>query len=314
VSYFFCLSGFIMAVVYCDTGGRGPLNLRSFSVARFARIYPVYLLAVLFSLSMPAWRATGLNISLSVLLVQAWVPGHAIAINAPAWSLSTEAFFYLAFPLLLRWLQALALRSLLIVTAVVWLASQVPFLLLCSTWVGPFLSPSFDLMYYSPVFNINAFIVGMAGGLAIRLAGDRIPRWSGWRADAAVTLAVAALAGALYFQDWLGSHTALNLPFTNGVLAPLHLAVIGTLALFRSTWSRVLGSRPLVFLGGASYAVYLFQVPVRTWYELHVLSRTALGDEASFILYLGLLIAVSALVFSFCESPLRAGLRRLARN
>jgi peptidoglycan/LPS O-acetylase OafA/YrhL len=311
VAYFFCLSGFVMAVAYGNTEHWDAPHVRKFAVARFARIYPVYFLATVFALTMPTWQAGGPNVILSFLLIQSWIPGHAVAINPPAWSLATEAFFYLAFPFLLRWLRGMSVKRMLWAAAAVWLASQVPFAILCNTWVGPYLSPSFDLVYYSPVFNINAFILGMVGGLVLKRSADSLPAWTGWKADAVVTLAMACFAGALLLPDWIGTHTGLNLPFTNGVLAPIHLLVIGSLAVYPSTWSRVLGCRPFVFLGGASYAVYIFQCPVRTWYEIHVLPNNPFTEEASFFIYCALLIAVSAAAFQFFETPIRAGLKKM---
>jgi peptidoglycan/LPS O-acetylase OafA/YrhL len=311
VAYFFCLSGFVMAVVYGDTPRWDLPHLRSFAVARFARIYPIYLLALLFALWLPAWRATPLNETLDILLVQSWVPGHTISINPPAWSLSTEAFFYMLFPLLLRWIQGMTPGRMLAAAAWIWAASIVPFVVLCNTWVGPYLSPSFDIVYYSPVFNLNTFVAGMAAGLALKRSADRLPQWTGWKAEAITTLAMVLFGAALVLQDWVGPHTGLNLPFTNGMLAPVHVAVMACLAVFPSAWSRFLGCRLLVFLGGASYAIYLFQCPVRTWYEIHVLSTNPFIEEASFGFYAVLLIAVSALAFRFVETPIRAALKRL---
>ncbi len=49
VGYFYVLSGFIMAIAYyqTDESQRGNFNKTKYWVARFARIYPVYLLALL---------------------------------------------------------------------------------------------------------------------------------------------------------------------------------------------------------------------------------------------------------------------------
>src|SRR3954463_14806255 len=51
VSFFFVLSGFILAFNYA--GERGRIDRSKFWVARFARIYPVYLLAIVVAL--PKW-------------------------------------------------------------------------------------------------------------------------------------------------------------------------------------------------------------------------------------------------------------------
>jgi peptidoglycan/LPS O-acetylase OafA/YrhL len=308
VSYFFCLSGFIMATVY----GGAPLDLKQFAGARLARIYPVYLLAFVFTLYTLSWEAPAFTVWLGVLLLQSWVPGYAIDINPPAWSLSTEAFFYLSFPWLLSWLQRRSTSTMLVTIASVWLASQIAVVALSNQWSGPYPSASFQFWAYSPVFHINAFVAGMVAALVLQRIAHRLPRWADWRADIAVTLAVASFAGALLFQDWLVLQTHWTVPFTNGMLTPFHTLVIGSLVLFDSRWSRVLGSRLFVFLGGASYAVYILQLPMKLFYESHVVPALAsLGVQAPSWLYLALLVAVSALIFYSLERPMRAGLRHM---
>src|SRR5215203_4532966 len=50
VSYFFVLSGFILSFVYDAEFFSKPGALKKFFIARFARIYPVYLIALLLSI------------------------------------------------------------------------------------------------------------------------------------------------------------------------------------------------------------------------------------------------------------------------
>ncbi|HVE66393.1 MAG TPA: acyltransferase, partial [Thermoanaerobaculia bacterium] len=116
VSLFFVLSGFILTYTYIDphTGAlRG--SVRDFWWARVARIYPVYLIALLLSLPIflifrvlvaaPAARPPALlSAALTPLLLQAWWPTTATQWNTPGWSLSVELFFYALFPFAAVWL------------------------------------------------------------------------------------------------------------------------------------------------------------------------------------------------------------------
>ena len=105
VSFLFLLSGFILAFVYLRN--LPTVDKRKFYLARFARIYPLYLTAIL--LDFPHFLYTQRHIthqswvhSISVLvatggLVQVWF-SDLQGLNQPGWSLSVEAFFYLLFP------------------------------------------------------------------------------------------------------------------------------------------------------------------------------------------------------------------------
>lgn len=120
VNFFFTLSGFIIAYNYVGT----RFEVRSFWRSRFARVYPLYLLALLISVpffiqSMHGWSVESvLNIirrfTLEALLVQSWYPLDGDAINDPGWSISAEAFFYLLFPLVAAYLSTRATRKTLI--------------------------------------------------------------------------------------------------------------------------------------------------------------------------------------------------------
>ena len=115
VSFFFVLSGFIL--VYTYAGHR--FEPRLFWRARFARIYPAYAFALVFSApffvlainTFPffAWAAQHFVLAclLVIGLLQAWVPLAALSWSMVLWSLSVEAFFYFVFPFALarlaRW-------------------------------------------------------------------------------------------------------------------------------------------------------------------------------------------------------------------
>src|SRR5947209_7185962 len=104
VTLFFLLSGFILT--YTARPGRG--SVREFYVARFARIYPAYLLGLGLAIALlpmgiyhpNQWCVVPTNGLLPDLFaVQAWFPDRAACLNGPAWSLSCEVLFYALFPL-----------------------------------------------------------------------------------------------------------------------------------------------------------------------------------------------------------------------
>jgi len=108
VDFFFILSGFVMMHTYL---GLAVGEVKVFLLRRFARIYPLHLLTFLFFLLYGAARsmATGTQparyasdaIIPNLLMVHAWNTTSAGTFNFPSWSISSEWFVYLLFPLFL---------------------------------------------------------------------------------------------------------------------------------------------------------------------------------------------------------------------
>jgi peptidoglycan/LPS O-acetylase OafA/YrhL len=99
VSIFFVLSGFILTYTYKQRVDSPQM----FAVARFARIYPVYLLALLIALPLALSELTMLDVVRVLAMVQAWTPFSStsgFAWIGQAWTLSVEVIFYIFFPFL----------------------------------------------------------------------------------------------------------------------------------------------------------------------------------------------------------------------
>ena len=118
VSFFLLLSGFILTYNYADRAQRGALTARSFWTARFSRLYPVYAFSLVLSIGMLAQEVHahtrldfGLGLVLTPLLLQGWHPAVTTFWNTPAWTMSTEAFFYLLFPWLITRRRPRQIRS-----------------------------------------------------------------------------------------------------------------------------------------------------------------------------------------------------------
>jgi peptidoglycan/LPS O-acetylase OafA/YrhL len=110
VTFFFVLSGFILSHVYSEKGIRGGLS--RFYVARFARLWPAHAFCTLMLLACIPYQRELLEsasnvytLILNLLMLHAAVPIPDVyfSFNAVSWSISTEIFFYMAFPLLLLW-------------------------------------------------------------------------------------------------------------------------------------------------------------------------------------------------------------------
>ncbi|GAF03935.1 acyltransferase family protein [Saccharicrinis fermentans] len=102
VSFFFILSGFILAYNYQDGILKNRESIKKFYLARFARIFPLHILTLIISIPLSYGifmedRSIWLSQLVTNLpLMQSYIPVKSIyfSFNAPSWSISDEMFFY----------------------------------------------------------------------------------------------------------------------------------------------------------------------------------------------------------------------------
>ena len=108
VSFFFILSGFIIAYNYQQKLVERKVSKRQFWVARIARIYPLHIatllgVAVIGNLLNPMGWGEGLKHFIPALfLLHAFVArvDYFFYFDSPSWSLGCEQLFYFLFPFL----------------------------------------------------------------------------------------------------------------------------------------------------------------------------------------------------------------------
>lgn len=300
VPLFFVLSGFVLAYNYFPRARAGRFARRAFWGARFARIYPVYLAALLLGGAGVMLRdhisplshislATGV---LDAAMVQGFFPVRFNGWNAAAWTLSVEALFYLLFPLLaglgrLRWRDAAAGCGLAAVCILLFNPPQ----MLSGAWYDPF--------RYLPLF--------LLGMLLARLYEWRPAlRYGRMLAAASGLAALGLLCGGAWPTERL--YSVCSVLF--GAL------VLGLAAGGGRTW---LARQPMLVLGEASYGLYILQMPAwlytgHFWTE--AIRRGWLpaawntGTVVFLAVNLACAIALSLLSYYCLERPARAYLRR----
>ncbi|WP_020394954.1 acyltransferase family protein [Thiolinea disciformis] len=309
VSYFFALSGFIMAVAYY--GSTRSIDAKQYWVARFARIYPVYLVALLLVLAfaMLKKQSVGLStIAFNVSMLQAWLPPYAMTLNTPGWSLSVEAFFYLCFPFLLALLHRQSRRQMLLIFSIVlWFSTQLLqiYLVQSSYYTHP--SAFHNFIFYHPLMHISTFLLGLlAGAYFCDGAFNRFQVvWNGVAILILLGLVIFALAYQAKLSAWLG----FTVHYENGLIAPLFLAIIILLGLNTGWTQKVLNLPLLVLLGEASYSLYILQRPIYGIYD-RLIGQALLNSNLRFYLFLFILVGISIASFYLLESPLRRFINR----
>ena len=304
VTLFFILSGFILTYSYLDREGNLNTSKRNFWVARFARIYPVYLLGFVIyaplawqeiaeiagkSASSP-WIETGVFAVAALTLLQSWSSLAVLVWNPPAWSLSAEAFFYLLFPFVAPAILRLSPRGLVAAGLVFWIASL-------AGPLAPVVSTHYDRNFFmfNPLLRLPEFLLGIVLGKfwMTRKRGD-FDRYAPY-------VAIGSALVLLVFLS-LGARESV---FLNGATAPPMMALIYSLACGRGLLARLLATKPMVLLGEASYSLYLLHWPLWvaiTYYLVNHLERFQKGPS-HFVACVLPIIALSILAFKFIEHP-----------
>jgi len=301
VKIFFILSGFILTFVYQRKGVR---SMRGFLVARFARIYPLYLVGLalsipsLFLIDLPeqvrlSGAALGTGTILAkglavLLLLQAWIPAASNFWNGVSWSLSAEAFFYLCFPFLLRNFLRMPSRWIPVLLALLASIEVAREYVVVGTTDRMLLS----FLYFNPVLRMADFATGVLIGVVYARGGRLSPWWA------------LAAAGCLVAGNSLLAHVvAARVLLVHAGSAALVLSLAFTPRSSESLWIRT-----GVLLGQASYAVYLIHQPLAYLYNTAVVK--IFGTDPPYLSYLAVLVATSAILYTFVESPAREWIRR----
>jgi peptidoglycan/LPS O-acetylase OafA/YrhL len=314
VNFFFVLSGFILVYTY----DAPQLDVRRFWRARFARIYPAYVLSLIVAapffffavhnLDLPffAWSRQHLfwACTLTIGLLQAWVPQGALTWNSVCWSLSVEAFFYFVFPLFLFRSRKLSSSALTLCLLALWLVSlslSFGYVSLHPDGFENVNSGSTTLFWknvlsFNPLVRLPEFLIGMMTG-RLFLSSSEGGRHSAQRFATPLFLAgLAGFAAVIVFVDRIP-----NPVLSAGFLSPAFAAVIYGAAQ-QPRWLSFLSFPWLVLLGDASYSLYLLHslLIARTFASL-----TALPHSVRVAASLAAAIVASILAYRLIEEPAR---------
>ena len=304
VELFFVLSGFILCHVYLAAHGEKRFSYRDFMWARIARVYPLHIATLLAVMALGfaalfagmtidgnvmSWRALPANI----FMVHAWGLAPEAGWNHRSWSISAEWFAYLLFPVFavvawrLRQIPLVAIAGALSLMVVLYLGFQ-------AVAGFPLTEATFQ---WGALRIVPCFAYGCALYLAYRKASLKAP---------GLVSLIAAFA--------LISAAALNL--WDGVIVAVAGLLILSLASLPNERAGWMSSKPAVYLGEISYAVYMVLVP---WQLLAVNLAAKVTDapdkHLQLYVWLPILLAlpvVAAVAYHLVEYPARRAIRTWA--
>ena len=276
---FFVLSGFIMTHVYQNWDFGKQQSIFGYYLKRFAKIYPVYIVATFAFFLFFAedytgqqWGQIAVN---DLFLTQGFFASmFHLGLNGGTWSLSVEMFLYALFPLLML----ASGKS----PKILWVALVLTLIVV--------LNVAFDdkaYTYANPVMRLGDFMAGM-GFYAIK---DKPIFKKAWFHILMVVLLVAATA-LISTHKYMAWQTLAVFLFGAWIACVYH------------STSVVYNNKPMVYLGLISYSFYVWQ------FAAIEAGRSVLhlgGYQVSLMAFI-LNVSLSVLSYHLLEEPARGAI------
>jgi peptidoglycan/LPS O-acetylase OafA/YrhL len=317
VDLFFILSGFILTHVYLESFlmGVNKANYWTYLRSRFARIYPLHLFTLgvlvgleLLKLFLPNFQAFTGKFNLTALVANVFMLQAfdfncppllwcKSSWNEPAWSISVEFLIYCIFPFILFALLKTKPKTDWIIYVVTLLALLVLIKVTKGTLESIIGIPSIARCGLECVMGIITY---------------KAYQWSKYQSKFNFKLLElgATLLTIGLMHKWIRSRVI----FDWIVLPAFSLLIFSLASATNGFISRILNSRPLLYLGTISYSIYmvhwcLIQFLETFWlYEFQVPFGSGF-DRNSCLLALGLFTPISlvaaAFTYHFVEVPMR---------
>ncbi|EAP97485.1 hypothetical protein JNB_18483 [Janibacter sp. HTCC2649] len=307
VDVFFVISGFLITShIHREIASTGHLKVTRFWARRIRRLLPASLLVLavsglaVFTLTpSTTWAQSAHEIGASALYVQNWqlatsAVDYMALDNVPTvaqhfWSLSVEEQFYAVWPVLILGLLIVmrmrghkdARKAIVAGLTVILVASLV--------WSIVSTRQDQAFAYMSTFTRVWEFAAGGVAAMLLTRIGRPVDSVLAWLGVASIVGSGFALSETSLFPGWLALFPVLG---TVALLLAGSTTVVG----------RVLGTRPMTFIGDISYSIYLVHWPI-----IVVLPHLT-GHPLRWVEKLGILVLTLALAWlskTYVEDPLR---------
>ncbi len=302
MSLFFVLSGFVIHYNYREAILKGgPVGYWNFFVARFSRLYPLYLVLVLTDLylnGMMGRAFSGDVVAINALvqaapqyltLTQTWTFGvvgdnnmvyQLGQVAQVAWSISAEWFFYFCYPVLciaMLWLPrpwmkfaVMAVFSIIVIRVLMLILANAG--QLQDFGIRNYGLPAAEgqdslfrwAIYFAPYSRVTEFIVGVLICGAYLDVRNKPLNILEKRAAPVLPFLTLALIGVVHWLMWTPAQ-----PFP--ILTQLHMCfgyalpcavLIWCVVRYKGPLAAALAWKPMVFVGEISYSIYLIHIMI----------------------------------------------------
>ncbi|WP_040949160.1 acyltransferase family protein [Gorillibacterium massiliense] len=316
VGIFFTLSGYLITdLMIAEKQDTGRIDLKQFWFRRARRLLPAMfvMLAVVCvvvaltgirqpSLHGDAWAAAG-------YISNWWLIFHKVSyfesFGPPSplghlWSLAVEEQFYLLWPLLLALLLRISKRRgiLFSLTLAIAALSALAMLFLYTPGEDP------SRVYYGTDTRAFGLLIGAA--LAVLWPSRKLR--ANISAKSRRMLDTAGIGGllAIFYMIWQTDQYGAGL-YKGGLvlLSAATAMVVAVLAHPASQLGKLMGSKPLRWLGARSYGIYLWHFPIIVLTSPEV--NTNGFDLTRCLLQIAASVSLAAISYKYIEDPIRKG-------
>lgn len=315
-SFFFLMSGFILAYLYWGEDGQLTTTRRRFWSMRAARIYPIHLIVMVITLCMRVPDYLSQDMAPSTLvpsalatmaLVQAWVPPWIPVWSWPTWTISALVFLYLIMPWLMTTLARLSRRQMIIALAAMPFVSLIPTAIYAARmFSGAPWSMNVDMVVANnPLFWLPYFAAGMLLTRVFSLSRFRPtqskPSWFAW-GDAAFLIVIGITLTPEIEQP-------LKFTIRQGLLMPFFMVIVVDLARGNGLMARFFSLPGTGFLGESGYSIFIWQNIVLLLMFASLMIMPDIGPYQVW-LAIGLLMALAIPSTYLVERPVARWIRR----
>lgn len=321
-SFFFLLSGFMLAYIYWGKDGELSTSTRKFLFFRLTRIYPVHILVLcivfvmglsglMYMQNFSRFQLIASGVS-TLALVQAWFPNLVPVWSWPSWNLSALLFLYLLTPSLMHYLGKLSHKQMSILLGALPFISLIPSAIysLAKLQFGPLNINYYIFLAHCPLFWVPHFIAGMLLTRVFHLNRFSPPpeKRGCW-----VSLGdFCLIAMILVACTEIGGHP-IRIYLRHGILMPLYLIIILDLARGRGLISRLFSLPGMAFLGETGFSIFVWQVVVMGLCFVMLSINPAFALHQLWVAISGVII-IAIVSTHFFEKPLQVYLRKKFRR
>lgn len=305
VSFFFILSGFILALNYREKFKNNTITLKKFYIARLARIYPLFFFTMVASI--PVLFSSVKILIYNAFLLQSYIPDkeYYFSYNAPSWSISDEMFFYALFPILI---------------SISYKFKSIYKIILCIAFVSVIFLMNIFLpeekthywLYISPFIRVFDFILGIfLFDVCLYIKEKKLNLHKNTHSFLEVFAFIILIVFLL-----LKNHFEIHYRYSLYYWLPMCLIILTSASTFisnkKSLVTSILSQRTLVYLGEISFSFYLIHYLVIIFVSKHngFMGVHLQSTSLAFMMFIITLIT-SIFAFEKIEKPFNKKIKHL---